>query len=95
MTLGINGQTYKCVNYIVMAVPAVNITPVYSVGDINNDGYIGISDLVTLQNHLLGKMLLIQEQFEYADINGDGDIDVFDSVDLRKLIISGMEIIMD
>ncbi len=95
VTLGSNGQTYKCVNYIVMAVPAVNITPVYSVGDINNDGYIGISDLVTLQNHLLGKMLLIQEQFEYADINGDGDIDVFDSVDLRKLIISEMKIILD
>ena len=95
VTLGSNGQTYKCVNYIVMGVPAVNIAPVYSLGDINNDGYVGISDLVTLQNHLLGKMLLIQEQFEYADINGDGDIDVFDSVDLRRLIISGMEIIMD
>lgn len=87
VTLGSNGQTYKCVNYIVMAVGTAK--PVtYSVGDINNDGTIGVADLVTLQNHVLGKYILIQEQFEYADMNGDGAIDAFDITKLRKTILS-------
>jgi hypothetical protein len=88
ISLGSNGQTYMCVNYIVMGVPVKSAEPVYSVGDINNDGAVGVADLVMLQNHLLGRETLTQAQASFADLNGDGAVDVFDSITLRKLILA-------
>ncbi len=88
VSLGSNGQTYMCVNYIVMGVPAQSAEPVRISGDINDDGAVGAADLVKLQKHLLGKEALTQEQLPYADINGDGVVDVFDSIALRKLLVS-------
>ena len=55
-------------------------------GDVNNDGSVDISDLVTYQRYLLmGETLPAPAN---ADINGDGVTDVFDMIGLRRLIVS-------
>ena len=58
-------------------------------GDCNYDGVLGISDVVALQQWLLGTGEMIKE--ENADINGDGVIDVFDLVRLKKEVIKASE----
>lgn len=55
-------------------------------GDINSDGKVSINDAVLLQEYLLGKEQLTEEQYEKADINSDGSTDIFDMVLMRKLI---------
>ena len=82
VSLGSNGQTYKCVNYIVMGIPTMEPEPLE--GDINLDGSVNVADLVTLQNHLLKKETLSEEQFNAADMNADLTVDVFDMIRLRK-----------
>jgi hypothetical protein len=55
-------------------------------GDVNNDGGVNISDLVTYQRYLLmGEALPAPAN---ADINGDGVTDVFDMIGLRRLNIA-------
>ena len=51
-------------------------------GDINNDGIIDITDLVTLINNVLAEQYL-----ETADINQDGIIDILDIVLLMNTIL--------
>ena len=89
VSLGSNGQTYQCVNYIVMAVAANTVEPPvnYGIGDINKDGAIGVADLVILMKHILADEIMSKEQSEQADMNSDGEVDIFDVVELRKTII--------
>jgi hypothetical protein len=88
ISLGSNGQTYQCVNYIVMAVGTAAEPPVsYGIGDINTDGMIGVADLVILQKHILGREIMTKEQAAQADMNGDGTVDIFDVVELRQAIV--------
>lgn len=49
-----------------------------TIGDINNDGRIGIADAVLLQRHLLNCAPLSANRGYAADINQDNIIDVFD-----------------
>ena len=58
-----------------------------TIGDINNDGKIGIADAVVLQRHILGKTPLNSNKFYAADINEDKCVDIFDMVSMRKLLI--------
>jgi hypothetical protein len=62
-------------------------TEAKTIGDINNDGKIGIADAVVLQRHLLGQSPLHANKFYAADINQDNTVDVFDMVSMRKLLI--------
>lgn len=88
ITLGGNGQTYMCVNYVVMAVPSVPAVIEKIVGDVDQDDTISIADLVLMNNYLLGTQTFSEEQFKIADINNDTFVDVFDMTELRKLVIS-------
>ncbi|MDE6672265.1 MAG: leucine-rich repeat protein [Ruminococcus sp.] len=56
-------------------------------GDINGDNKLSIADAVLLQNCILGKQELTEEQFKRADLTGDGFVDSFDMVLLRRMII--------
>ena len=58
-----------------------------TIGDINNDGRIGIADAVLLQRHLLNCAPLSANRGYAADINQDNIIDVFDMVLMRRLLI--------
>ena len=58
-----------------------------TIGDINNDGRIGIADAVLLQRHLLNCAPLSVNRGYAADINQDNIIDVFDMVLMRRLLI--------
>lgn len=62
-------------------------------GDINNDGIVGVADLVLLSKHLLKDGKLTSEQCDFADVCNDGIIDVYDLVILRKLTVSQSELI--
>ncbi|MCR4637887.1 carbohydrate-binding protein [Ruminococcus sp.] len=89
VSLGSNGQTYQCVNYIVMAVEKNTTEPAvdYAVGDINKDGSINVADLVILQKHIIGKEIMSKEQAQQSDMNADTTVDIFDLVELRKAVI--------
>ena len=60
-------------------------------GDVNNDGSVTVSDLVSYQRYLLKNEALSAP--ENADINGDGAADVFDMIGLRKLVVSKLNVI--
>lgn len=57
-------------------------------GDLDLNDRFSLSDIVTMQNYLLGKAELSQQAFLNADINGDGSADIFDMCLLRKELIS-------
>lgn len=60
------------------------------VGDINGDNELNVSDIVMLQNHLLGRIELTTAQLDTADVCRNGIVDVFDMIKLRELLISGL-----
>ncbi|MBO5572606.1 MAG: carbohydrate-binding protein [Ruminococcus sp.] len=87
ITLGGNGQTYMCVNYIVLGVPS-EIVPEVIEGDINSDGEAGAADLVIMEKFLLGAETITAEQCEKADLIKDEVIDVYDLIKLRQVILA-------
>lgn len=86
ITLGSNGQTYMCVNFFALAVPADAEKPPV-IGDINNSGKVDIGDLVLLQRYILGMEKLTVQQGALADLDGNRVIDAFDNVLLRRALI--------
>ena len=67
-------------------------TATVSYGDVNGDGYVNVTDVTILVNHILGKET---EGFviNHADVNGDGDINVTDVTALVNLILHGTNIL--
>tara|TARA_R100001594_G_scaffold137023_1_gene179759 strand:- start:2917 stop:7278 length:4362 start_codon:yes stop_codon:yes gene_type:complete len=55
-------------------------------GDINQDGFINVADVVALVQFILGGET---EGLEFADVNEDGSIDVQDAVIIIEQILSG------
>lgn len=55
-----------------------NASAAASVGDINGDASVDITDVQRLYAHLTGATSLEEELLDAADINGDGSIDVYD-----------------
>lgn len=60
----------------------------YTLGDINDDGKIDVSDYIGIANHILGNA---QEGFNVkaADVNQDGNIDVSDYIGVANIILTG------
>ena len=87
ITLGGNGQTYMCVNYVVLGVPSAAVPEVIE-GDINSDSETGAADLVIMEKFLLGAETMTAEQCERADLIKDGVIDIYDLIKLRKIILT-------
>lgn len=55
-------------------------------GDINDDGEVNVTDVVTLYSYILGNTAGIDESV--VDINGDGEINVTDIVSLYGIILN-------
>ena len=72
VTLGANGQSANCMNYIVTAAP---LRPAH---DLNLDGTCDVLDLVLLQRWLLAVPDTTLPNPDAGDLNSDGVIDVFD-----------------
>ncbi len=68
--------------YFVSGVPVI--------GDVNNDGFFGIADVVMMQNYLLGNGSLTQ--WECADMDNDDEIDVFDYIIMRQKLMDSPEL---
>ena len=58
----------------------------FAMGDVNIDGYVNVSDVMQVVNHILGNT---QKSFhrEYADMNGDGTVNVSDIMRIVNVIL--------
>lgn len=61
--------------------------PALTLGDVNDDGFLNVQDVVSLAVHLLGTQTLEGQGFQNADVNQDDNIDVLDIVSLVNLIL--------
>lgn len=59
-------------------------------GDVNNDGFFGVADVVMMQNYLLGNGELTK--WQCADMDDDGEIDVFDYILMRQELLNSPEL---
>ena len=57
-------------------------------GDLNTDGTLTSSDTILLQDYLLGRSVLTNDQKQQADLNQDGVIDGFDLAFLKHLLLA-------
>ena len=61
---------------------------IYNYGDINEDGFINITDILYLVNYIIENVDLNNQQLGLADINQDNIINVIDIVELINIILS-------
>ena len=80
VTLGANGQSSGCVNYIAAAVAAD------TVGDITADGQTNLADVIMLQKYLLASGSITNAKA--ADLNGDGKINAIDLTLLKRMLLA-------
>lgn len=59
-------------------------------GDVNNDGFFGVADVVMMQNYLLGNGSL--KEWQLGDMDNDGEIDVFDYILMRQELPNSPEL---
>ena len=59
-----------------------------SLGDVNMESGINVMDIVLIINHILGIILLDNNQFANADMNGDGSADVIDIIQIVNIILT-------
>ena len=57
-------------------------------GDLNNDGKLGLNDMVLLQRYALAAKQLTDKQLDMADLNDDGVCDVFDLALMKQALLS-------
>lgn len=81
VTLGANGQSAGCMNYIVIAAEG-EISTVR--GDVNADGRFDTADLVLMQKWLLNVPDTVLKDWKAGDLCEDGQLDVFDLINMRK-----------
>ncbi|MBR4627307.1 MAG: rhamnogalacturonan lyase [Ruminococcus sp.] len=84
-TLGANGQSAYCMNYIVIASNAGELTVR---GDVNADGEFSIADLVILQKWLLSKPDSDLADWKAGDLCEDDRLNVFDLVLMRRELLN-------
>ena len=58
--------------------------PQYVIGDLNNDGFVNVSDAVIVQKCSSGRITLDDRQEYVGDVNDDGNVDGLDAADIQK-----------
>lgn len=83
-----DGNTTKTINVTVNAseTPEIEVT----LGDINLDGAINMTDLIKLRKYFAGLETLDERALKNADINKDGTVNMTDIIRLRKYF-AGLE----
>ena len=56
-------------------------------GDVTNDGFVNVLDIVTIVNFIMGATVPNDLQFCASDFNGDGVINVLDAVLIVNIIL--------
>ena len=56
-------------------------------GNIDCQGTIDVLDVLTVVNHILGKIHLIGDPLDRADCNGDGSVDILDALGIINVIL--------
>lgn len=64
-----------------------SITPIFLLGDVNDDGAVKSNDLLLLKKYLLGLVELSDINFKNSDMNSDGDIKSNDLLTLKKVLL--------
>ena len=68
--------------------------PEITIGDINQDGRIDVTDLLMLKRHLVAgsrtEWILTGQALLLADMNEDGNVDVTDMLMLKRIIVEDM-----
>lgn len=67
---------------------ATETTPVYTLGDVNEDGDINILDATTVQRSVANIITLSKSQQLAADVNGDGEVSIVDATKIQQYIAS-------
>ena len=57
-----------------------------TLGDVNGDGVVSISDAIEIFKHLSGKTTLEGEKFRQADLNKDGNISISDAIIIFRFL---------
>ena len=87
VTLGENGQSAGCVNYIAL-VAEQNTAPAVLRGDVNLSGDVSVADAVLVQKHIIVSASLQVDQAGRADLNEDGIINVYDLALLKQILLN-------
>ena len=64
----------------------IHFLSLYSIGDVNQNGRIGITDCTAIQYHLAWLKLLSEEQLELADVDDNGAVDIRDATLIQKYL---------
>lgn len=83
VTLGANGQSANCMNYIAFAVP---VSPAAE-NDLNADGSFDVLDAVLLQKWILNIPGTTLPNPDAGDMDGDGQIDVLDLGLMKRALL--------
>ena len=62
------------------------------IGDVNGDGFVNVSDIVCVVNHILGKTNDIFS-FDRADVNGDSEVNVTDIVCIINIVMESANVV--
>jgi hypothetical protein len=65
-------------------------TPSYTIGDVNDDGKVDVSDVTEIQKYIASMTELTDNQLLAADVNADGKIDITDATQIQKYL-AGIE----
>ena len=58
----------------------------YALGDVNGDGTIDFTDIVSIIRHVSRTRILTDEKFARADVNADNSVDIIDIVAIVRII---------
>lgn len=86
---GVNKDSVYCCNIaeIKLYGEPANSTPAEVKGDINLDGAVTVTDLVSMMKYMTSQISFSEQQVSVADMNKNGRVDILDLVRLKSLLI--------
>lgn len=83
-----------CSCVLLMSIVSINASAdnVPLIGDANGDGFVNVSDIVCVVNHILGKTNDVFS-FDRADVNGDSEVNVSDIVCIINIVMENATVV--